>query len=99
MFPHWDELDGFWRELPNYNPIGVSNATGGIDHGGRAESLFRTARSEVGNTSGIEDDAVHSPKWDLKDLEHSSVPRGRSMSSTGVGEEVDELISDEVCPI
>ncbi|KAJ7671705.1 hypothetical protein B0H14DRAFT_1017237 [Mycena olivaceomarginata] len=19
-FPHWDELDGFWRELPNYKP-------------------------------------------------------------------------------
>ncbi|KAJ7746212.1 hypothetical protein B0H14DRAFT_2275626, partial [Mycena olivaceomarginata] len=38
-FPYWDELDGFWRELPNYNPIGVSNSTGGVDHGVRAESL------------------------------------------------------------
>ncbi|KAF8121497.1 hypothetical protein K438DRAFT_1442961, partial [Mycena galopus ATCC 62051] len=38
-FPHWDKLDSFWRELPNYNPIGVSNASGGADHAATAESL------------------------------------------------------------
>ncbi|KAJ7909203.1 hypothetical protein B0H13DRAFT_1549172, partial [Mycena leptocephala] len=35
-FPHWDDLHGFWCELPNYNPIGVSNATGGVNHGAKA---------------------------------------------------------------
>ncbi|KAJ6490010.1 hypothetical protein C8R45DRAFT_767089, partial [Mycena sanguinolenta] len=44
-FPLWDDLDGFWRELPNYNPVGVSNAAGGIDHAARAESLFRSKMS------------------------------------------------------
>lgn len=32
-FPFWDQLHPFWRELPNYNPIGISNsrAKGGLD--------------------------------------------------------------------
>jgi hypothetical protein len=54
-FPYWDKLDGFWCELPNYNPIGVSNSTGGVDHGARAESLFakKSAEGESGDASGI----------------------------------------------
>ncbi|KAJ7801827.1 hypothetical protein B0H14DRAFT_3489163 [Mycena olivaceomarginata] len=52
-FPHWDQLDGFWRELLNYNPIGVSNATGGVDHAAAAASLFRK-KADSGDTSGID---------------------------------------------
>ncbi|KAJ7350852.1 hypothetical protein DFH08DRAFT_806833 [Mycena albidolilacea] len=73
LFSHWDELDSFWCELP----------TGGIDHGGRAKSLFCNTRSKGGNTSGMKDDAMCSPKWDVKALEHLSVPRGWLMSLTG----------------
>jgi hypothetical protein len=87
-FPHWDDLHGFWCELPNYNPIGVSNATGGVNHGAKAEALFRKKGSDVDaeNTSGIEDP----PGWN----EHLS-GRGRSASSVG-DQEIDELSSDEV---
>jgi hypothetical protein len=87
-FPHWDELHGFWCELPNYNPIGVSNATGGVHHSAKAEALFWKKGSDVdaGNTSGIED----LPGWN----EHAS-SRGQSASSMG-DQEINELSSDEV---
>ncbi|KAJ7896726.1 hypothetical protein B0H14DRAFT_3605207 [Mycena olivaceomarginata] len=90
-FPHWDELHGFWCELPNYNPIGVSNATGGVHHSAKAEALFgRRARMWMqGNTSGIED----LPGWN----EHAS-SRGQSASSVG-DQEIDELSSDEEKPV
>ncbi|KAJ3927103.1 MAG: hypothetical protein NXY57DRAFT_965793 [Lentinula lateritia] len=31
-FEFWDDLHAMWSELPNYNPIGVSNATSGSNH-------------------------------------------------------------------
>ncbi|KAF7366981.1 hypothetical protein MSAN_00956800 [Mycena sanguinolenta] len=89
-FPHWDALHGFWRELPNYNPIGVTNSVSGGDHAGRAQSLFRKNSSEAGDTSGIDED-----------LEEIRVSRGRSTSSVGDEGDVDELIDsdEEIAPI
>ncbi|KAF8186837.1 hypothetical protein K438DRAFT_1595773 [Mycena galopus ATCC 62051] len=76
-FPHWDELDSFWRELPNYNPISVSNASGGVDHAAAAKSLFLKKSNDAdGESSGIEDGP------DLKVL---SGPHGRSASSATGG--------------
>ncbi|KAK7006869.1 hypothetical protein R3P38DRAFT_2554979, partial [Favolaschia claudopus] len=49
-FPHWDELDSFWRELPNYNPIGVNNSASGTNHAARAGSLFAKGASEAEDT-------------------------------------------------
>ncbi|CAK5270459.1 unnamed protein product [Mycena citricolor] len=39
-FVHWDKLHAFWQELPNYNPIVVTNAKSGGDHAKRAGNLF-----------------------------------------------------------
>ncbi|KAJ7114784.1 hypothetical protein C8R44DRAFT_880859 [Mycena epipterygia] len=39
-FPWWDDLHAFWRELPNYNPIGVQSSEPGTDHAGAAAQLF-----------------------------------------------------------
>ncbi|KAJ7302155.1 hypothetical protein DFH08DRAFT_759748 [Mycena albidolilacea] len=88
LFPHWDELDGFWRELPNYNPIGVSNASSGADHAAAATSLFlkKCNNDDAGESSGIEDG-----------LGFEVLPgsRGRSASSArSVGDEIDELYSE-----
>ncbi|KAJ7187546.1 hypothetical protein GGX14DRAFT_306442, partial [Mycena pura] len=38
-FPWWDELHAFWRELPNYNPIGVQSSEPGTDHAGAAADI------------------------------------------------------------
>ncbi|KAJ6573445.1 hypothetical protein DFH09DRAFT_851500, partial [Mycena vulgaris] len=38
-FPWWDELHGFWRELPNYNPISVQSSEPGVDHASAAADL------------------------------------------------------------
>ncbi|KAJ7862093.1 hypothetical protein B0H14DRAFT_2740782 [Mycena olivaceomarginata] len=84
-FPHWDELDGFWRELPNYNPIGVSNSTGGVDHAAAAASLFRK-KAESGDTSGIEDGP---------DIQTLSSSRAVSSALSVGGEDFDQLAEDE----
>ncbi|KAF7372052.1 hypothetical protein MVEN_00063500 [Mycena venus] len=58
-FPHWDELDSFWRELPNYNPKGISNGSGGVDHSAHAENLFqarKTPSSDLGDVNDADDD-------------------------------------------
>ena len=39
-WPYWDDLHGFWSELPNYNPVGVSTSTAGQDFGAHAAALF-----------------------------------------------------------
>ncbi|KAJ7769585.1 hypothetical protein DFH07DRAFT_735829, partial [Mycena maculata] len=39
-FPWWDELHAFWRELPNYNPIGVQSSEPGTDHAGAVADVF-----------------------------------------------------------
>jgi len=39
-WPYWDDLHGFWSELPNYNPVGVSMSTAGQDFGAHAVALF-----------------------------------------------------------
>ncbi|KAF8156742.1 hypothetical protein B0H34DRAFT_808159 [Crassisporium funariophilum] len=39
-WPWWKEFHGFWRELPNYNPIGVTSSTPGADHAAAAAALF-----------------------------------------------------------
>ncbi|KAJ7064164.1 hypothetical protein C8F01DRAFT_39937 [Mycena amicta] len=51
QFKFWDELHSFWSELPNYSPIGVSAADGGVDHAGHAADLFAssTASSDAGD--------------------------------------------------
>ncbi|KAJ7093598.1 hypothetical protein C8R44DRAFT_583591, partial [Mycena epipterygia] len=39
VFPWWDDLHAFWRELPNYNPIGVQSLEPGTDHAHAAADL------------------------------------------------------------
>ncbi|KAJ7030932.1 hypothetical protein C8F04DRAFT_1263430 [Mycena alexandri] len=39
-FPWWDELHGFWRELANYNPVGVQSSEPGTDHASTAADLY-----------------------------------------------------------
>ncbi|KAJ7497809.1 hypothetical protein B0H11DRAFT_1639326, partial [Mycena galericulata] len=39
-WPWWDQLHGFWRELPNYNPVGVQSSEPGTDHAGAASALY-----------------------------------------------------------
>jgi hypothetical protein len=85
VFPHWDELDGFWCELPNYSPIGVSNSTGGVDHAAAAASLFRK-KADLGDTSGIEDDP---------EIQFLSSSRAASSALSVGGDKVDQLSEDE----
>jgi hypothetical protein len=67
-WPFWDDLHSFWKELPNYRPIGVSNSAGGQDHAAQATRLFtgkKSKQDEFENTddkkgSGIERDVGES---------------------------------------
>ncbi|KAF7372369.1 hypothetical protein MVEN_00097200 [Mycena venus] len=39
-WPWWDGFHSFWRELANYNPVGVQSSEPGMDHSGAAAVLF-----------------------------------------------------------
>ncbi|KAF8581479.1 hypothetical protein K439DRAFT_1263471, partial [Ramaria rubella] len=39
-WPFWDCLHTLWRELPNYNPVGVSSSASGKEHANAAEQLW-----------------------------------------------------------
>ncbi|KAJ7198689.1 hypothetical protein C8J57DRAFT_1634962 [Mycena rebaudengoi] len=54
-WPHWDDLHAFWRELPNYNPIGVQSSQPGTNHGAAASALFE---SQTGRTEDEADDGL-----------------------------------------
>jgi hypothetical protein len=45
-FPFWDDLHGFWRELPSYNPIGISSSYAGQNHASSAAKLFAPMEKE-----------------------------------------------------
>jgi hypothetical protein len=55
-WPWWDDLHSFWRELPNYNPIGVQSSEPGTDHAAEAEQLFQVPSAVVSSDDEHEDD-------------------------------------------
>ncbi|RXW15587.1 hypothetical protein EST38_g10267 [Candolleomyces aberdarensis] len=57
-WPFYADLHALWSKLPNYNPVGVSNATPGQDHAGQAASLFDKPRKSKKSSQEAEDDAV-----------------------------------------
>ncbi|KAJ3930648.1 MAG: hypothetical protein NXY57DRAFT_962507 [Lentinula lateritia] len=79
-FEFWDDLHAMWSELPNYNPIGVSNATSGSNHSNNTSELFgqsvaptdsqlaMTRSPDQDEESNNDDDAADSgldvPSWD-----------------------------------
>ncbi|KAH9921836.1 hypothetical protein B0H21DRAFT_754970 [Amylocystis lapponica] len=58
-WPFYDDLHSIWCELPNYNPLGVSNSEAGKDHSKNAEVLFKAvseaAEDDAGTGSGMDD--------------------------------------------
>lgn len=56
-WPFWDDLHAFWSELPNYNPIGVTNAMSGQGFNDQAARLFGNKHGPVSHShSEVEDD-------------------------------------------
>ncbi|KAJ7799038.1 hypothetical protein B0H13DRAFT_2688805 [Mycena leptocephala] len=48
-WPWWDELHSFWRELPNYNPVGIQSSEPGTDHAAEASNLLQTSSGASGD--------------------------------------------------
>ena len=48
-FPYWERLHGYWRTLPNYNPVTVTSDPG--------QDLESDALALIGGTIGDGDDA------------------------------------------
>ncbi|KAJ7688332.1 hypothetical protein B0H14DRAFT_3053011 [Mycena olivaceomarginata] len=44
-WPWWDDFHSFWRELPNYNPVGVQSSEPGMDHSSAAAVLFDSEKA------------------------------------------------------
>ncbi|KAJ7851212.1 hypothetical protein B0H13DRAFT_2400067 [Mycena leptocephala] len=88
-WPWWDELHSFWRELPNYNPVGIQSSEPGTDHAAEASNLFQTARDELehdgsedyGRYSDVdeeeEEDLDDTPKSEAREKSWSPSPLHR----------------------
>jgi hypothetical protein len=63
-WPFYDDLHSIWKELPNYNTVGVSNSSPGQDHAERAASLFAKRSGET-ESSCVEDNIF--PDYDDSD--------------------------------
>lgn len=67
-WPFYDDLHSIWKELLNYNTVGVSNSSPGQDHADRAASLF-SKRSRETESSGVEDNSFPGLDGDDEDDE------------------------------
>jgi hypothetical protein len=85
-WPWWNELHAFWRELPNYNPIAVTNATPANDHAADANALFDMQEKDD-KPLEIEDEE------DGGDLEKEHIHDER-VDDENHDQEVDELEGD-----
>ncbi|KAJ3804593.1 hypothetical protein F5876DRAFT_70497, partial [Lentinula aff. lateritia] len=102
-FEFWDDLHAMWSELPNYNPIGVSNATSGSNHSNNTSELFgqsvtptssqlaMTRLPDQDEESNNNDDAADSgldvPSWDTT----TNHMRFSSSAGSELADEMDQL--------
>ncbi|KAJ7443069.1 hypothetical protein B0H11DRAFT_2204324 [Mycena galericulata] len=77
-WPWWDDLHPFWRELPNYNPVGVQSSEPGKDHAADAESLFKASGAVDASDDEDGDDG------------RSATSRARDEDDRGDGREEDD---------
>ncbi len=75
-WPFWDDLHAIWRELPNYNPVGISNAEGGQNHSEQAAHLFQTKTP----SSEQQPDHQKGPDSDISDEQSSDKDKGHNDS-------------------
>ncbi|KAF9508692.1 hypothetical protein BS47DRAFT_1397591 [Hydnum rufescens UP504] len=52
-WPLFETLHGWWQEMPNYNPIAVTNSVPGQDHSSRAQELFEVSDTKKTETEDI----------------------------------------------
>ncbi|PPQ95101.1 hypothetical protein CVT25_011531 [Psilocybe cyanescens] len=90
-WPWWKEFHSFWHELPNYNPIGVSNSSPGRDQAASAEALLQADKNddEVNpeDPTVNDDSKVHNELNDKEDINLDDVDNK--------DEEVDECEASE----
>jgi hypothetical protein len=55
-WPFYADLHDLWSELPNYNPVGVSNTAPGQDLAGQAASLFEKPSKSKTPIQEVEDE-------------------------------------------
>ncbi|KAJ6550644.1 hypothetical protein DFH09DRAFT_1366660 [Mycena vulgaris] len=103
-FPWWDELHGFWRELPNYNPIGVQSSEPGVDHASAAADLYaRTGSDEerdLDPDAGEQDGEDGRSDWSKAQDDRPEDTGGDdySHSSSPDSEEEEDVIAPEKTP-
>ncbi len=85
-WPWWKELHSFWRELPNYNPIAVTNSTPGVNHAALAAACYD------GPTQDPED-IIDQEQPDPEDEQEKEEPK---LGSDGEDDAMEDTDTDKV---
>lgn len=78
-WPWWDDFHSFWRELPNYNPVGVQSSEPGMDHSSAAAVLFDSEKAAA-------DSEVEAEGRQLRDEDGEDDDDRSEASKAGYGE-------------
>ncbi|KAJ7862337.1 hypothetical protein B0H14DRAFT_3863136 [Mycena olivaceomarginata] len=89
-WPWWDDLHSFWRELPNYNPVGVQSSEPGTDHAADAAQLFQPPIA-VGSGDEHEDEILLATSGTENGPED---PGSEYQEQNSDGDEEEEELSD-----
>ncbi|KAJ7476798.1 hypothetical protein FB451DRAFT_1397032 [Mycena latifolia] len=78
-WPWWDDLHAFWRELPNYNPVGVQSSEPGTDHASAAADIFdaRAAGSDTEPETLVDGDVDYGDEFEDDRSEASKARDGQ----------------------
>ncbi|KAK7027737.1 hypothetical protein R3P38DRAFT_3520815, partial [Favolaschia claudopus] len=98
IWPWWDILHGFWRELPSYNPIGVQSSEPGTDHASAAEGLFDANGDGAEEDDNDDDNISEASKTRRRRLREADTPNNKRAISIDDDEDEDSELRQQQTP-
>ncbi|KIJ31239.1 hypothetical protein M422DRAFT_53438 [Sphaerobolus stellatus SS14] len=94
-WPFWDRLRPIWRDLPNYNPVGVTLSASGGNHAEAAADLFQHRSEMVELQSDDAGSGIEGTEFD--EQEDSTTGRAQSSGKSTGGCSVEPASPMQIC--